>query len=421
MGTKDQFMSDYRIIMKAYREAVAGAKGQKRACTRDVPFLVKEAKRYMDVLKAQKDHTGYRNTVRAGKMQARIFAEWVARTPEKIKEEAYETMNELLSLAGEYETANVQRLREKLPLGERLNLKKILEETNDVSQILSMEVDRIVERTLNGPYSVVFCRKAEPYYATASGKHYHKENCPYCKGKEIYPVTRGMIENLGCQPCVCVTGVKARKLSPERLDRKAVTIFVDESIRKNPFSEYDPSLPECEGVYSYVVCRGRLKSEKEITEKNLIRECAAFADECTGDWNVTNITIEGIYKALCWTAYRYGFRGEVNLFVDNLGVIGHLRKTEELRSMEALFEKVTLTHVPRTENKRADMVGRKEALFHANPKVIEEMMKTEAIVDVIYEARREGAVTRLEDILKKKHPALIASYNGTVAGGGNGC
>lgn len=60
--------------------------------------------------------------------------------------------------------------------------------------------------------------------------------------------------------------------------------------------------------------------------------------------------------------------------------IGHLRKTEELRSMEALFEKVTLTHVPRTENKRADMVGRKEALFHANPKVIEEMMKTEAIV-----------------------------------------
>lgn len=45
----------------------------------------------------------------------------------------------------------------------------------------------------------------------------------------------------------------------------------------------------------------------------------------------------------------------------------------------------------------------------------------EAIVDVIYEARREGAVTRLEDILKKKQLTLIASYNGTAAGGESGC
>ena len=217
-----------------------------------------------------------------------------------------------------------------------------------------------------------------------------------------------MIEHLSLLPCTCVTGEKAKMLSREQLKQNAVTIFVDESVRDNPFFRYDKTLPMYEGVYSYVVCLGKLNSENEITRENLIKECASFADDCVEELSNTTVTIEGIYKALMWTAYRYDFHGEVYLFTDNQSVIEKLKKEGSMAHLEELFEKVTLSHISRKMNKRADMVGRKEALFHANPKVVEELLKTKEMLDAMEEERKKGPVTRLQDILEQKQISMIA-------------
>ncbi len=407
MDTNKQFKSDYQIIMKAYQAGVSLAKGQKKLCVKDVPSLVKSAKQYIVALSAQTDRTGYRNAVRAAKAQVLIFAEWVARNPAKIKEEDYETMNTLLTLTGEYEASYIQKLREKETLGYRINLKKILEKPDCLKKVLGKEMDRIVEEEFADSRALTISKRQQQFFVTGSGEKYHRQDCPYCKARELYLVTEKMIENFGCLPCRCVTEEEKEHASAH-IDLSAVTIFVDESVRKNPFHPYDESLPEYEGIYSFVVCQGKLKSENEIQEGNLIKKCASFADECEEALNATNVAIEGICKALMWTAFRYGFCGEVFVFVDNLGTIGKLKKTGELQPLEELFEKVSLRHVPRTGNKYADMVGRKEAIFHANPKMIERLLKAKETADAIKEAESKETVTRLQEIIKCKQISLIA-------------
>lgn len=407
MDTNQQFKSDYRIIMKAYQAGVSLAKGQKKLCVRDVPCLVRSAKQYIDVLSSQVDHTGFRNAVRAAKAQVLIFAEWVARNPAKIKEEDYETMNTLLTLTGEYEASYIQKLREKETLGYRINLKKILEKPDCLKKVLGKEMDRIVEEEFADSRALTISKRQQQFFVTAAGEKYHRQDCPYCKARELYLVTEKMIENFGCLPCRCVTEEEKEHASAH-IDLSAVTIFVDESVRKNPFHPYDESLPEYEGIYSFVVCQGKLESENEIQEGNLIKECASIADEYDEALNVTNVTIEGICKALMWTAYRYGFHGEVSVFVDNLGALGKLKKTGNMMHLEKLFEKVTFRHIPRTANKRADMVGRREIIFHASQKVIEELLKAKKNADAVAEAERKEPVTRLQDIMIQKRITLFA-------------
>ena len=404
-----RFERDYKVILKAYRTAASLAEGKKKKCTQDVPSVVKKAKACIKILENQKVRSGYRSTVRDAKELARIFAEWIVRRPQTIREGDCEIMNRLLELTAEYEAANVQLLRQRKTLGMRINLGKILGDPAVLKRILIQEADRIVEGMFKDTKTVSLGRRGlQICYTTASGKKYHLKGCPYCKGREIYPVSGAMIDHLSLVPCACITGRKALPLSQEQMEKKAVTIFVDESVRVNPFFRYDNHLPEYEGIYSYVICRGKLESEDEITDQNLVKECASFADDCTEDLNNTAVTIEAIYNALIWTAYRYDFHGEVYLFTDNLGVIGKLKREGTMLHLEKLFEKVTLRHISRKNNKRADMVGRKETLFHASPEVIGDLLKTKEIAEALKEAEEKGPVTKLQDIMKKKQINMIA-------------
>ena len=375
---------DYQILMKAYQSSIELVNGKKKNCVHDLNKVRLLIKQYMGLLKNETlSPEVYQKTVNKSKLLFREFLNWYLYAPKSINGDMYDRMNELMDMVGSYEAMQVAEFREKEIAGEKIRLNVLFQDPKCIRRLLETDVITVLSEALRDPRENDLFGIDTDLYITKTGNRIHKIDCPYCKNHQLYPVSRKKAENLGAMPCKCLakreTSNEKEVLSAKEkkeLNRRMIKVFVDESVRKNLFYEYDETLPETEGIYSYLICRGFLTSENEISPNNLLRERNGFSEIEKG---TLNTTLDGIYDALSWIAFMLDFHGSVIIYVDNGSVVSHWEKRKSEIPINRYFSEVTIQTIPRDQNTKADRLGRDTMIVHT---------KNNVLTDIIDKCRR---------------------------------
>lgn len=80
-------------------------------------------------------------------------------------------------------------------------------------------------------------------FITEYGSKYHRADCSYCKGRNLFQATFTQVENLGYSPCRCIEFSSNVLLEKDEMSESikasegtnTMTAFVDESLRDNPW------------------------------------------------------------------------------------------------------------------------------------------------------------------------------------------
>lgn len=222
---------------------------------------------------------------------------------------------------------------------------------------------KAVESTVSN--TKTFNKDNRMVYVITAENTYHKLTCPICAGKSRRIMGLKNAVRGGYKPCSCIsqqygiveTGKTiVKKDSMDECSYSVVTAFVDESCRSNPWRIYDESLPKQQTSFSYVICKGLLESEHKITKENTLEKTACLA-RCNG--GSTSAAIEAIHAVLEVLDLKYDFHGEVKIFTDNIGAVDKWDESNVGVGLGSLFDKITVSYIPRSENTVADSIGRK--------------------------------------------------------------
>ena len=291
----------------------------------------------------------------------------------KVNPEVYTTrldkkMDELLHFIAAYEAEKFQMFRERQVAGNKIDLEQVFAESGNIRIWIGKPIDTAMSEILGNKKYTVVGEDNVAVYMTASGGKYHRKDCPYCKGRTLMKTTLLMVENIGLKPCKCIgkespvaeqekTNTSIVKHSAEQ--KKYVTAFVDESIRVNPWRAMDESIPEKQGLYSYIICEGIVTSEKMITEKNTL-----YTDvESTAEVHSTGeIAMEAI-MAVLFRLVAIGYQDNVLIYTDNMNAKDCWYKSAASKHLSKLFTGVTVCYIPREANSKADKLGRERAVM----------------------------------------------------------
>lgn len=375
----NQLERDYLTIMTAYQKCIKLAKGKKKTCTRSIESIMSAARQYVGLLSDENLTRDIRvNVVKKGKLLFQQYLEWYKRKATFFKREDYETMNTLMDQIGLYEAEKMQDYRSKVVAGDRIDMEKLFSDLGVCHQLLMTGVDVIVDAALRDAAYPLKTTMDTTLYVAKTGKKYHRVDCPFCSGRQLYPISRKKAENIGVTPCRCIRGdgiqswfAMVDQDERTKLDQKTVTVFVDESLRQNPFYKIDRTMNECEGVFSYLICRGCLESEEEAIPDRIIKKRAALAENAR---TINETTLAGIVDALMWIALMYDFHGDVMIYVDNGSMIGKWKKNHRYDRLRSEFSSVEVISISREKNTKADRIGRDTAFVPVNTAFLGEMI-----------------------------------------------
>ncbi len=375
-----QFEKDYQTLMEAYQKNIEFAKGQKKTCQQSSFVIMKAARQYLGLLSMEElPECQAKEVVKKSKHLFQRFLEWYKRNPAVFLDKDYEDIDSLMDLVGLYEAEVLEKLRMEEIGGTRINLEKIFSSSFVLRQLLCIGIEKLVMEALSDQDLSPNTDEDTDLYITKTGGKYHRIDCPYCTGRQLYPSTRKKIENMGIAPCRCVPEkVLYSRLSMLSMEEKSevnqntITIYVDESVRGNQLHKIDPNLDEVEGVYSYLICKGYLESETEIQPNTILKKRAAVADDAK---NTTDTTIAGIQDALMWAALMLDFHGDVVVYTDNSGAVELWRKTPESGSFEKQFNSISINQICRDRNRMADQLGREKIFMQATGPLLSEIVK----------------------------------------------
>jgi len=130
-----------------------------------------------------------------------------------------------------------------------------------------------------------------------------------------------------------------------------VTIFLDETNKDNPFSHTGAKISN----YSYIIVNGSIGRESQINSDNIICEKIGQATTTT---HLEEITCEAIGHALFTLLYEYNYTGNVIIRVDNKGAKLLWSKKKKRFAPYKCFKSVTIKHVSRKKNTKADALSR---------------------------------------------------------------
>lgn len=310
-------------------------------------------------------------------------------SPELVSRQMELKMNTLLEHMADREAEKVSYIRVHEAGGGKLDLEAVFKEKSAVRKLLSYPIDKLLEQALADTSFTIVSREDSAFYITATGKKYHRAQCPYCKGKTLVKTAYAKIQNMKLQPCKCIEKASGAE---KRDTRQVLTVFIDESIRKNPWRRWDERIPEKQGSYSYVICKGELQSEEQITRENQISANAGLLNE-TDD--VTFAAMEAISSVLLKIAFGYDFHEDVVIYTDNQAAKDKWHKTNVNRYLAGLFHSVKVCCIPREKNTVADKVGREQAFFNIPSSLMQE---------IVQKCSRYEAVQKENEFVKEFFP-----------------
>ena len=294
------------------------------------------------------------------------YCSFVKGNSESKVEDLNKKMIQLLEQMTLWEAEQIHNFRKKESAGDRLDIAAIFLEASSVRQLVSQQIDQVLRTALKDNRFTIISRVDQKVFITQKGSKYHRADCPFCKGRTLISISFAKVENTGYTPCKCIGKtdkvlVKKEALSEGdkvALEKQTMTAFIDESVRTNLWRQWDDTLPERQSSYSYVICQGLLKSEREISEENTVSVNACLANEAE---DVTMSAIEAISAVLLKIAFRFEFRGDIVIYTDNMAAKDKWHQNEKAVYLASLFESVRVGHISREENTVADTAGREMA------------------------------------------------------------
>ncbi|NEX00445.1 hypothetical protein SAMN04487829_0012 [Pseudobutyrivibrio sp. NOR37] len=269
------------------------------------------------------------------------------RRPELVSAFLDKKMDQLVHSIARNESTMVSNFRTQELSGERLDIASLFEGNNYYRQLLDFTAVQVIRKILNENFTSV--GKTIVLFITDTGRKYHKQDCPYCKGKHLKPATRAVINNLGLEPCKCIKDEEDRI----KLNDSYRTIFIDESI--HPVAWNENGIPGKAGSYSYIICRGLLEDESQITPSITISSGVEYVPEMQ---HTERITKTAIGKVMMIAAFDYNFKGNIKIFTDNSSAMQTWQKENSNMRIAELFESVTVQLIPREQNTAADVICR---------------------------------------------------------------
>lgn len=329
--------------------------------------------------------------------------------PELMSFALMQKIEDLVGYLAQAEAECIDRYERIHDIPEGINLEHILKDMNNCRELILKPIEKFLD-----VFEEQMEKKIEnniQVYMTAKGSKYHLKDCKYCKGRALKKFwLKDVSDHHNACKCIATLDNGAIKEIYEQIeedskkeDANTVTIFVDESVRTNPWVKYEAALKTHQASYSYIICKGKLLNESEIRKNNLLKKHAGIAEN-TCD-NTAQATFDGITSALAWLKFEHGFRGNVVIYVDNMSVVSKWEKSILKNNAEELFKAVTIYAVPRDQNKRADAVGRAVAFFDIPADLMNEIYKRTSEYDKL-----EKKLQRIEEFFpdpEKQIPNLI--------------
>lgn len=333
-----------------------------------------------------------------GKMLYQKYCFQLKVNPEVDTTRLAQKMDELLRFIASCEAEKFQPIRERQIAGDKIDLEQLFAEDKHIRIFMGKPIDTVVSEVFSNKKYTVVGEDNAAVYLTASGAKYHRKDCPYCKGKTLMKATLLKVENIGLKPCKCIEKestvvVQAQRQCSKGVEhikepveekantenaateseiskvsivkhpvgqKKYVTAFVDESIRINPWRAMDESIPEKQGLYSYIICDGMLTGEAMITESNTLYTSVESATEVHG---TGDIAIEAI-MAVLFRLVAAGYQDNVLIYTDNIEAKDYWHKSAASKHLSKLFTSVMVCYIPREANRKADKLGRERAVMN---------------------------------------------------------
>ncbi|SCX09501.1 hypothetical protein SAMN02910339_01350 [Lachnospiraceae bacterium YSD2013] len=243
------------------------------------------------------------------------------------------------------------------------DLQSIFEQKEKILSLANCSAQIIVASALKKDEE---SKKLPALFATDTGKKFHNQDCPFCAGRTLTPTTPEKIKARELSPCKCLHGVP----SVEEVFKPCITVFVDESIRPTPWKEGGKENQE--GCFSYIAVNGYLLEESEIAEERVITRGIDYTSEKVV---VSKVTETAIGKVLFMLKYEYNYSGKVLIYSDNQTCVDTWQKNPINCRLTAAFESVTVKHIPRELNTKADALCSKKFITVVDAKEYEKLGK----------------------------------------------
>ncbi len=284
------------------------------------------------------------------------------RHPEYFSDAIDKQIDEMLTGICKQEAEMISGLRMQETGGERIDIREVFSKKKNLSQLGSQFArDIIVSEISEEKFR---SRHISTYFITDTGKKYHREDCPFCKGRHLSEVTKSMVESQKLTPCKCLSP------SEDSYDPSYMTAFIDESI--HPVAWDENGHKGKEGSYSYIICRGLIHDENEIRDGRVLAKGVDFIGETR---RVHRVTEAAVGKVLISLLYDHGFDGNVQIFTDNQSVASSWKSVATNSRLAKEFKSVRVSYIPRGMNKKADRLGRSRVLLDIPEKTYRELVR----------------------------------------------
>lgn len=389
--------ADQLTLYNAYKQYNIVCK-KKKICKKQMAAVYKEIEYKIDILLVLLNSPSPRQkeTSKAVLSGKRIYQQYCSFIDEKVSNEKScleIKIDQLLLQMTIVEAEQIATFCKEEKSWKRINLKAIFQDVKVVKTLINMPIKSLLKEALRDSKYTCLSKTDQKIFITEYGKKYHRANCSFCKGRNLFPTTFTQVANGGYSPCRCIEESKADKMQglikiPE--EDHTLTAFIDESFKDNPWKKWDNSLPEKQASYSYIICKGTLASEQEISELNEVSRNVCLASEGKG---VSLAATEAINAVLMKMAFQLEFRGEVIIYTDNMCAKDKWYTSESMLYMASLFESVKVCYIPRKENMIADGIGREQAFMQIPVKLLEEILR---------KCQEYDAVCEIMDFIKKR-------------------
>ncbi len=285
------------------------------------------------------------------------------RHPDLIPGGLREKMSNLISAVALHEAVGVSNMKKQYPRGECIDISRIFDTGKLYTRLTREFAADIVKEALKDHKDTI--GNKETLYITATGDRYHRYDCPFCRGKKLLPISMSLLEHQRFTPCRCLT-----KQQDENGIDKNVTVFIDESIYQldQIFTGNNSGV----STFGYIICRGMITSEDQISEENIILTGIDYCDE---EKRTTIVTENAIGKVLITLAFGLKIANHVHIKVDNRTVLGTWMNNEISKQMLSMFESVTLEYIPREMNTKADKLTREDLFMKISRQTYRDLVK----------------------------------------------
>lgn len=299
-------------------------------------------------------------------------------------------MEALIEAVSFQEAKTIQQIRHSVQWSGTISLLRFFSTTKRVRSVCSLELHRMIRdffiQTSSDPSTPKNKRVDEDgcyrtdrsVFVTHTGKHYHRSDCPYCRGNTMLESSYYLAAKNGYSPCSCIKQLEkltyrtVLSIQEQKLIKDAVvTAFVDESYRNTPWLKFDDTQNPNQMSYSYIVCKGWLNHEREITQEKTVFTGTGLADDNAR--HMEEGTSYAIMHVLMRLAFEKNFHGSVIIYTDNSAAVTRWENSPINKGLSKQFDSIRVSLIKRDENKAADAIGRKRVFLNIRKEALTEI------------------------------------------------